>query len=25
MRLLPYGIPLAIGTVLYFAWMGYLI
>lgn len=25
MRLLPYGIPLAIGTVLYFAWMGLLI
>ncbi len=25
MRLLPYGIPLAIGTVSYFAWMGYLI
>jgi prepilin peptidase CpaA len=25
MRLLPYGIPLAIGTVMYFAWMGYLI
>ena len=25
MRLLPYGIPMAIGTVLYFAWMGYLI
>ena len=25
MRLLPYGIPLAIGTVLYFAWMGLLV
>lgn len=25
MRLLPYGIPMAIGTVLYFAWMGLLI
>ncbi len=25
MRLLPYGIPIAIGTVLYFAWMGMLI
>ena len=25
MRLLPYGIPLAIGTVLYFAWSGLLI
>ena len=25
MRLLPYGIPLAIGTVTYFAWMGLLI
>ncbi len=25
MRLLPYGIPLAIGTVLYFAWNGLLI
>ena len=25
MRLLPYGIPIAIGTVLYFAWMGLLI
>ena len=25
MRLLPYGIPLAIGTVLYFAWTGLLI
>lgn len=25
MRLLPYGIPMAIGTVLYFAWMGMLI
>lgn len=25
MRLLPYGIPIAIGTVMYFAWMGMLI
>jgi prepilin peptidase CpaA len=25
MRLLPYGIPIAIGTVLYFSWMGMLI
>ncbi len=25
MRLLPYGIPLAIGTVTYFAWMGLLV
>lgn len=25
MRLLPYGIPIAIGTILYFAWMGMLI
>lgn len=25
MRLLPYGIPIAIGTVVYFAWMGLLI
>ena len=25
MRLLPYGIPLAIGTVMYFAWMGMLV
>jgi len=25
MRLLPYGIPLAIGTVLYFGWMGLLV
>lgn len=25
MRLLPYGIPIAIGTVLYFGWMGLLI
>ncbi len=25
MRLLPYGIPLAIGTVLYFGWMGMLV
>jgi prepilin peptidase CpaA len=25
MRLLPYGIPLAIGTVAYFAWMGLLL
>jgi len=25
MRLLPYGIPIAIGTILYFAWMGLLV
>ena len=25
MKLLPYGIPLAIGTVLYFGWMGLLV
>ena len=25
MKLLPYGIPLAIGTVIYFGWMGLLI
>lgn len=25
MRLLPYGIPIAIGTIMYFAWMGLLI
>ena len=25
MRLLPYGIPIAIGTVMYFGWMGMLI
>ena len=25
MRLLPYGIPIAIGTIMYFAWMGMLI
>jgi len=25
MRLLPYGIPMAIGTVLYLAWMGKLV
>ncbi len=25
MRLLPYGIPIAIGTVLYFSWMGMLV
>lgn len=25
MRLLPYGVPITIGTVLYFAWMGMLI
>ena len=25
MRLLPYGIPLAIGTVMYFAWQGLLV
>ena len=25
MLLLPYGIPIAIGTILYFAWMGMLL
>lgn len=25
MKLLPYGIPIAIGTILYFAWMGMLV
>jgi prepilin peptidase CpaA len=25
MKLLPYGIPIAIGTILYFAWMGLLV
>lgn len=25
MRLLPYGIPIAIGTIMYFAWMGLLV
>jgi prepilin peptidase CpaA len=25
MKLLPYGIPIAVGTILYFAWMGMLV